>query len=260
MFVSSIKHLKTGRRKASTVRHNKMKYLIFTITLLNLSFGFSQENTYIFIQDRKEIRSNKLFHWTDSIKAEGEVKFDTTKSDKYEPYLVKVIHEGIYTDSYMYPDETGINFGKYIDSLKIVNIYTGISVEYKYALQIADSLKTSKIPFDTYPNLNTKEKYRLRFFAWHDIPNDDKALAYDERRNLAQENYDKFIFDFHKEFSEVDSTNIWIFSMMPGHLDVSIFLENTNFDFSRLNKFDIKFEYKPILRPRLFDFTIFEEQ
>jgi hypothetical protein len=89
---------------------------------------------------------------------------------------------------------------------------------------------------------------------------DTAGLTFNQQKDVFEKYYYELVKDLKKEFSEIDTTNMNVFSALTGYIWILIYLDNNKFDFSRLDKFKFDYAIKPALRSRQYHVTILEEQ
>ncbi|MGV3630086.1 MAG: hypothetical protein ACO1O6_02720 [Bacteroidota bacterium] len=178
----------------------------------------------------------------------SQIRVDSSKIVEYGSYEVlfidqqnKVIRELKFEDS------TGLNLGNLRDSLKPIDFRYGMGAAVGFANRMADSLVKSGVYFYTVPELAAKETYELNFTA--------SFGSQDPENNPA---YWSFRRDFTKEFESPGRKNVHMYMSRDGQLGVLLYLENKDFDFRKLDKYQLNITKKPYVRPRLYELIILE--
>jgi hypothetical protein len=239
-----------------------MKYItnIIAFLIFGLSYGQSGNDTFLFIQDHLHVDHNFILSKEDYAKYKNEISIDTSANDRHGQYKVWIISEkNSKVRYYSLPDSSSLILGRAKDLLRRMEFSTGIAAENHFANLIADSLQKKGTYFFTYPELSTNLKYELVVVAWLKYPDSLNNLEYEKKRDAMEPYFRDFYEKFHHEFIEYGKENIQIFSMMAGHIRIVINLKNDEFPLKKLEKFDLKFEHKPKVKPRIFEFMLLEE-
>jgi hypothetical protein len=233
---------------------------IIAILILGLSYGQNGNDTFIFIQDHKNVEYNYILTKEDYAKYKDEISIDTSANDRRGQYKVWLISDNnSKVKHYSLPDSSSLNLGRAKKFLKSMEFSTGIAAENHFAELIADSLRKHETYFFTYPELSTSLKYELVVVAWLNYPDSLNNLDYDKKRDAIYPYFNEFYEKFHLEFSEYGKENIQIYTMMAGHVRIVIDLKKNEFPIKELNNFNLKFIHKPKVKPRIFEFMILEE-
>jgi len=162
-------------------------------------------------------------------------------------------------DYYKLLDSSGLILGNARGLLKRMEFQTGIGVEWHFASLIADSLRKADIYFLTDPPISKDEKFELSITAWIELPDDIDTLSHEEKRKAFEPYYTEFRDAFHREFQDFGNSNVHLYSIIPGQIMIKVFMISDNFDFTRLDQFDLKFIHKPKVKPIIIEFQILEE-
>ncbi len=230
------------------------------IILLSITTGIarSQTNTGSFLLMRtygthavSKILESRVYE-----KYRSQIQVDSSKIEQYGSYEVlfidqqnKVIRELKFEDS------TGLNLGKLWDSLKPIDFRYGMGADVHFARKMADSLVKNGVYFYTEPQLTVPETYELNFSAFFKSSDPENDPAYWE-----------FAKAFMREFESPGTTagskevkkNVHMYMARSGELNVLLYLQNKDFDLKKLDKYQLNFTKKPIVRPRLYELIILE--
>jgi hypothetical protein len=231
-------------------------FVVFITSICNAQNG----DTFIFIQDHLHVDHNFVLSKSDFDKYKNEISIDSSKIHKYGQYNVCIVKNGsTEVDYYKLLDSSGLILGNARDLLKRMEFQTGIGVEWHFTSLIADSLRKANTYFLTDPPISIDEKFELSVTAWIELPDNIDTLSHEEKRFAFEPYYTEFRDAFYEEFQDFGNSNIHLYSIMPGHIIIKVFMITDEFDFTRLEQFDLKFIHRPKVKPRLIEFQILEE-
>jgi hypothetical protein len=228
--------------------------LILTLSFFSLELEAQTNNgTFLMVQVYGRNHRCAIIESPTFAKFQSEIKLDSSQIEQFGSCQVLFISQGNKViKEYRLNDISGLNLGKIKDSLKDVNIRYGMGADNKFSNLIADSLMRDGVYFYTVPELKVEESYQLDFAAI--FKENDGSPATDNSTS-----YLSFRRAFEKEYEREGKHNVHMHLDKKGKLSVLLYLQNQNFDFKKLEIYNLNYSIKPKVKPRLYEIILLEK-